>query len=119
MDPACNGMGVCVQLDPALGPLGVVIPNSQTCPQPYPTATTINSGTVMGGACSGCNCTPPQVTCRAAFYDFNTYAECTNDAAPRMVGTHSNGLGCISPTWHWDAAGAVGGVALGPMDPPM
>ena len=65
---------MCVALDPALGQLGVVMPDAQTpCPPQYTTATTINRGPVQA-QCSGCSCTRPQVNCVAPFYDYPSYA---------------------------------------------
>ncbi len=121
MDSDCGPIATCVALDPALGQLGVVLPDPQTpCPPNYTTATTINRGQVQA-QCSGCSCAPPATSCVAPFSDYPSYDACTNNPnAGTMVSSYSSSFACSVPTWNdfnQPVPGSVFGVSVGQMMP--
>jgi hypothetical protein len=121
MDTDCGAVATCVPLDPALGQLGVVLPDPQTpCPPNYTTATTINRGQVQS-QCSGCSCTPPATSCLAPIGDYPSYDACTNNPnAPTMVSTYSSSFACMVPGWNdfnQPVPGSVYGISVGQMTP--
>jgi hypothetical protein len=118
MDPDCTPVAACVALDPALGAVGVVMPDAQApCPPNYVAATTINRAPVQA-QCSGCSCTPPQVNCVTTIHDYASYDQCANGGSPTQVSTFSSGLSCQNPNWHaYDPNGYVFGVSIGELTP--
>ena len=86
LDPDCTPAAAqCVSLDAAMGKIGFIAPSpTAACPNGYTDMTVLWKG-LMPGACSGCSCTPPAVTCSATVASFADAALCnsaTNTGVP-------------------------------------
>jgi len=118
-DTDCGPVAQCVPLDPTGGRVGVVVAATASCPTGYTDLTAIFSG-LGAGACTGCTCRPPTLSCSATIASFGTAAAC---ASTSTVGTAEGSLAstqtCTTPSWVGSMFGTIFGVQAGTFTPTL